>query len=371
MLPGSVVQADYARPLLNAFAADKGEVQIVRVSERLFPGVQERTVILLIDRAKASGGRVIYRRIANLDGLKRALLRESPRPSNRTHREAGNSRDTRLPWQLTAAEALIWDKICGDERVSQVGALLKVRIGVVTGANGFFIRSQAEIDALGKTVRSVPIISRGAWLGVVRWHGQAQVEVAQLPSRLLLFPRSESKLTVAARRELRRGEQEKIDKRSHCERRSPWYSITDTAAPELFLPYMGSQPWWLVVNEAGATCSNTIHRVWLKPEAKCAPESVAAGSWTTLFRLSAELYGRSYGGGVLKLEPSGVTNMRLPTLSASGALGDIESSFRTGGREAAQRVADQRLLVEGLGVSKRELVILKNAVARLEALRRR
>jgi adenine-specific DNA-methyltransferase len=369
LLPGSVLQADYARPLLNALAADKGEVQLIRVSERLFPGVKERTVLLLIDRARPSGGRVIYRRVADLEGLKSALLRESPR--GRATRAAKKEGGHRLPWRMTAAEAAVWDEICADEHVACLGTLVKIRIGVVTGANRFFIRSQAEADALGRSVHSVPIVSRGAWLGVARWGSDAQEEVAEEPSRLMLFPRSEGRLTVAARRELRRAEREKIDKRSHCERRSPWFSIRDTAAPELFLPYMGSQPWWLVVNEARATCSNAVHRVWLKPEVKLSPNAVAAASWTTLFRLSAELQGRSYGGGVLKVEPGGATEMCLPTLSAPDLLEEIEKTFRDEGREAAHRLADQRLLVERLGVAKRELAILKNASARLESLRRR
>jgi adenine-specific DNA-methyltransferase len=369
VLPGSVLQADYARPLLNALASDKGEVQLIRVSERLFPGVKERTVLLLIDRAKPSGGRVIYRRIADLDGLKRALFRESPRA--RAKRMDRKDERHRLPWRLTAAEAAVWDEICAKEDVSRLGTLMKIRIGVVTGANGFFIRSQTEVDALGKSVLSLPIVSRGAWLGVARWTSDAQRNVAEEPSRLVLFPRGEGRLTVAARSELRRGEKERLDTRSHCERRAPWYSIRDTAVPELFLPYMGSQPRWLVVNEAGATCSNTVHRAWLRPEVELSPESVAAASWTTLFRLSAELQGRSYGGGVLKLEPGGAMGMCLPTLSAPGLLQEIEKAFCDGGREAAQHLADQRLLVEGLGVAKRDLAILKKATVTLEALRRR
>lgn len=371
VLPGSVLHADYAQPLLNALAADKGEVQLIRISERLFPGVQERTVLLLIDRAQPSGGRVIYRRIADLDGLGRALLRKAPQ-GRRTSADASRERqDPRLPWRLTTTEAAVWEEICANKHVSRLGTLVKIRIGVVTGANSFFIRSRAEVEALGKAVDSVPIVSRGAWLGVPRWSRSAQDKVAGQPSRLVLFPSSEGRLSAAARAELRRGEKEEIDQRSHCERRSSWYSIVDTAVPDLFLPYMGSQPRWLVTNEAGATCSNTIHRVWLKEETKFSAEALAAASWTTLYRLSVELQGRSYGGGVLKLEPGGAAEVCLPAVGIPGLLGEIEEAFRTGGRDAAQRVADRRLLTDRLGVKEARLGILRNAAARLEELRRR
>jgi adenine-specific DNA-methyltransferase len=372
VLPGSVLHADYARPLLNALAADKGEVQLIRISERLFPGVQERTVLLLIDRAKPSGGRVIYRRIANLDGLKLALLREPPRRSLKPTEADRGHQDSRLPWRLTAAEAAVWEKICAAGCVSRLGELAKIRIGVVTGANDFFIRSEPEVQALGKAVRSVPIVSRGAWLRVPRWSSAAQGKVAEQRSRLVLFPDNEDGLSEVACEEIERGKKEQIDLRSHCAKRSPWYSISDTLVPELFLPYMGSQPCWLVINEAQATCSNTVHRVWLLPETKLSVESIAAASWTTLYRLSAELWGRSYGGGVLKLEPGGgATKLLLPALMAPGLLDEIEKAFHTGGRDAAQSIADKRLLTERLGVTKPELAILRKAAGRLEALRKR
>jgi len=359
--------------LLNALAADTGEVQLIRISERVFPGVRERTVLLLIDRAKGSGGRVIYRRIADLAGLKRALLRESSRARAKRPLGGGGHQDPnpRLPWRLTAAEATVWDGICSGEHVSRLGELAKIRIGVVTGANAFFIRSQAEVDALGSAVRSVPIVSRGAWLRVARWSHDAQAKVAEKPCRLVLFPLKAYRLSAAARTELRWAEEEEIDQRSHCARRSPWYCISDTVAPEMFLPYMGSQPPWLVTNDANVTCTNTIHRVWRHPDTKLSLESIAAASWTTLYRLSAEICGRSYGGGVLKLEPNGAAQLCVPAIEVPGLLDEIELVLRAGDTEAARRLADQCLLTDLLGVTRQEVSTLRKAAARLEALRKR
>lgn len=369
VLPGSVLQADYARPLLNALAEDKGEVHLIRISERLFPGVQERTVLLLIDRSKAGGGHVVYRSIANLEGLKRGLLTGTQRVPVRSR--PSTSLDTRLPWRLTRTETSVWEEIGASNGVSCLGTLAKIRIGVVTGANGFFIRSASDAIAMGTAVRSVPVVSRGAWLRVARWSGAEQARVADQPSRLLLFPSSERRLSVLARAALRSAEEHEIHLRSHCARRSPWQSIVDTAVPELFLPYMGSQPPWLVINDARATCSNAIHRVWLHPDTKLSVESLAAASWTTLYRLSAELCGRSYGGGVLKLEPAGAAGLRLPAVESPGLLEEIETVFRTRGCDAARVIADRRILMDRLGITGSQLAVIRDAAGRLEALRRR
>jgi hypothetical protein len=364
VLPGSVLHADYAEPLLDALAAKTGEVQLIRMSDRLFPGVQERTVLLLIDRAKSSGGKVIYRRIAGLDGLRRALGRELQRP----RRNGEGLRDSRLPWRLNATEAKVWEEVCARD-VAQLGDLARIRIGVVTGANSFFVRSESEAEALGRRVGSVPIVSRGAWLNQTSWDQARQAEVTELPSRLLVFPPSEEGLSGRAREELRRGERENLDQRSHCARRSPWYAIKDTASPDLFLPYMASQPRQMVINVAKATCTNAIHRVWLQPDAGLSVRALAAASWSTLYRLSAELVGRSYGGGVLKLEPTEAKALRIVMGGEPELLGEITRAQKDGGLEAGRQLADQRLLVDGLGLKNKEVKILATAAAGLEELR--
>jgi adenine-specific DNA-methyltransferase len=365
VLPGSVLHAEYAAPLLDALALQKGEVQLIRMTQRLFPGVQERTVLLLIDRTRLSRRRVVYRRMADLKALARGLKQNGNRRSVDRQRD-----DHRLPWRLTAAQSAAWDELCADERVQRLGDLGKVRIGVVTGANSFFVRSVEEAGALGKSIRTMPVVSRGGWLSKPRWNCKEQLAVSEKPSRLLLFPSGESRLTKAAKDALSAAEAEQIHERSHCLRRTPWYVVRDRAVPHLFLPYMGSGPPHLTVNEADATCTNAVHRVWLDSPEEGNKEAVAAASWTTLSRLSAELFGRSYGGGVLKLEPRGAGDLRIAS-TRPAVLDEIAEMLDLKGSEAACALADRRILEEGLGVEPGVVEILRAAAAALERLRLR
>jgi hypothetical protein len=76
----------------------------------------------------------------------------------------------------------------------------------------------------------------------------------------------------------------------------------------------------LVVNKSSYTCTNNILRLVWKIERS--PDDwirLALGTLSTLSQLSAELVGRSYGGGVLKLEPTELTHLAVPLLPVDKA----------------------------------------------------
>jgi hypothetical protein len=85
-----------------------------------------------------------------------------------------------------------------------------------------------------------------------------------------------------------------------CRNRAPWYAVPDVQVPDFILTYMSGRSPQLVKNEAGVTCTNTVHSVRIKdPDLarKLLP------SWnSTAVQLSCEMEGHPLGGGMLKLE---------------------------------------------------------------------
>jgi adenine-specific DNA-methyltransferase len=381
VLPGSILHADYAEPLLSALRSGHGETQLIRIRRRVFTEVQERTVILLVDRTAADREGLVPRQLADTEQLRRSLkaqrharaARQDPPAKPVLNSSAkptrGGLRSSRLPWRLTRAEAQLYEQVRAHGLVHPLGNLATVRIGVVTGANKFFVRSAQDIDALGNSVESLPIVSRGAWLQQPHWRATDQRAVSDKPSRLLLLDAAEEYRGVIAAK-LQEGEELGLHERHHCSKRKPWYALTDTKVPHLFLPYMGSLPPKLIVNDARATCTNSIHRVWKREEAKTTIRAIAAGSWSTLFALSAEIEGRSYGGGVLKLEPGGAAKTALPLGASAEFLDEIGNSVEEGGSETARHLVDQRLLIDGIGLNKKDVELLWSAASRLREQRR-
>ena len=168
----------------------------------------------------------------------------------------------------------------------------------MTGANAFFVRTPAEARLLGGRDRRWPIVvTRSKWLQRPVWTARDVERLDERPSRLLVIEPG-THIGKRLRSAIESAEKAGLDQRSHCRKRPPWYGLTAHDPPDLFLPYMRASAPRLIVNVACSTCTNAIHRVILRPGAP-SPPALAVASWTSLYRLSAELAGRHYGGGVL------------------------------------------------------------------------
>ena len=79
----------------------------------------------------------------------------------------------------------------------------------------------------------------------------------------------------------------------------------------IFLTYMSGREPNLVRNEAGCTCTNSVHSVRARDSSAA---SRLITSWESSFlKLSCELEGHPLGGGMLKLEPGEANQLVFPS----------------------------------------------------------
>ncbi len=131
------------------------------------------------------------------------------------------------------------------------------------------------------------------------------------------------------------------------------------------MPIMSASWPRLVVNNSGYTCTNNILKVFWKTERS--PEDwtrLALGTLSTLSQLSAELVGRSYGGGVLKLEPKEFAALIVPLVPegiASTLAQKVDNLLRQKNYIEATRLVDEALLNTDIDINEDKLVKLKAA----------
>jgi hypothetical protein len=234
--------------------------------------------------------------------------------------------------------------------VRKLGSLARVQVAIVTGANEFFTVNAETLSRFELHPWARPLLPKTSYARGLRVTlqdvGQAADDGA--PTYLLDFAGGPEPMGKALDY-LRTGEDLGLHGRFKCRTRSPWYAVPQVQRGSLLLPKRSHRHHRLLLNEAQVYTTDTIYRG--EPLAGVDGLALVATFHNSLTLLSAELEGRSYGGGVLELTPSEVARLLVPSCTDSaGWLEDLDAISRTHGGQldAADRLAaatDQRIAI--------------------------
>ena len=363
VLPAELLSVNYAaevrRFLLNRFS----NVRLVMFENRVFPGVLEEVVLLL---AEGSGGAKCFEvyQARGLEGL--ASIDAT---SWIEHHPEQNEKWT--PALLSPASHSAYRTLSVSEGFSPLLDWGETYLGAVTGNNRYFSLSRSDAAELrlpeGDVIRISPPGSRH--LRGLRFTRDAWEALARDDARCLLFyPRD--KLRAAAGRYVSQGEAEKVHKAYKCAVRSPWWKVPLVSVPNLFLTYMNHDRPRLIANDAGVHIVNSLYGVGLRYGKRVLGRDllpIACLNSVTL--LGAEVVGRAYGGGLLKLEPREADKLPVPSEQLLRKIGDdlrnlrpqLSVALRQNDLSRAVEMVDRVLLTDGLGVSDDEIAGLRAA----------
>jgi adenine-specific DNA-methyltransferase len=165
-----------------------------------------------------------------------------------------------------------------------------------------------------------------------------------------------------------------VPARYKCRVRKPWYAVPiPKRRPDAFIPYMAHLGPRLIVNRLGARNTNLLHGVALRPGAPSV-RALAVAMCSSLTLLSAEIEGRAYGGGVLKMETREAESLRIPAINQEtgrlleGRFDEADRLVRGGETAAASRLADEVLNVDHETVWNAYLVFRTRRLGRRRAL---
>lgn len=219
---------------------------------------------------------------------------------------------------LTEHERSVLEGLAVTKGVKAFEDVADVQVGIVTGANSFFLVPDEVIESfdLGRYAR--PMFGRSDHVAGVIYDERSHTanKVRGVPTNFLWFngtPRS--KLGQGAARYIEEGEALGLHTRFKCRIREPWYSVPSVfAAPIGMLKRSHDYP-RMVLNKMGALTTDTAYRIQTRG---LDPSRLVFSSVNSLTALTAELEGRHYGGGVLELVPSEINRLLIP-LPARGS----------------------------------------------------
>lgn len=258
------------------------------------------------------------------------------------------------------------------KNVSRFDSLADVDVGIVTGANKFFLVSDEVVEKFGLNKWAYPMFGRSEHVDGVIYSkaSHALNRKKGLPTNFIWFANdSAEKLPDTARTYIASGEQRGLHHRYKCRVRTPWYSVPSVYfAPVGMLKRAHDFP-RLILNLAKAFTTDTAYRI--KPKT-VSSEILVYLFVNSLTALTAELEGRHYGGGVLELVPSEIERLLIPVpLSASHSLNSLDDAFKSGAKsDEVLAMQDERVL-KSVGLFKSEIETLFTAWSRLRFRRQR
>lgn len=375
VLPGSFLEADYATSLREDIVARFEEVIAIQLVERMFlsVGAEERTVVLLCSGFGGSSKGIQISHCTSADQLDSAIATKS---------QVNPLLDKPIALQqLHAAlgETSIYDTLSASTDAVNLGDLCKVLIGTVTGANRFFIMSpsRAKLHLLGER-NLKPILSKFAHIQGAQIN---EVDIEDWRSQdkpYLLFHLPDRRMSDAAMNYVATYPDNERLKNSTFRRRKDWLRADDGRMPDAFFSYMMHDGPRMVINNAAINATNSIHRIFFNSSVSQQTRKLVVISLCSTFsQLSAEHVGRSYGSGVLKIEPSEANRIRLilpkdkSAEQTDAAFSQIDACFRQGNPEGAQQVANMFILGGRKKTDRGQLVLALTSELEIARNRRR
>lgn len=305
VLPGSFLQADYAINVRKYLSQSFKDVICVLMHERFFKneGTEEETVVLL---AKNRGEYLPGSTINFVDALDVTRLQRiiEDWECGITQGKPLEGRPSYLSANISVASS--YKKICEANECIVLGDVLQINIGVVTGANRFFVIDRNKVKDLGLRCNDLlPILGRFKFAKGLSFSGEDFSSLIKEGNRgYLVSPIKFPPVNSSLAKYLESFTAEERSKVSTFKKRAIWHAPDDGRVPDAFFPVMNHHGPRLVLNDTKVTCTNTIHRAFFKASVTCATKKLCAISMLTSFsQLSAEFVGRRYGSGVLKHEP--------------------------------------------------------------------
>lgn len=314
VLPAELLSTNYAAPVRQFLLSRFESLELVTFETQIFPDAEADTVLV-----KASGWLGEPAGVATLRQTRDASTLGSLHRGTTWATTDPAARWTPLHIQDATIEAIT--ELIPSEAFVPLQELGDTTLGMVTGANKFFTLSPQRVRELGIPHRDLLRVSPP---GSSHLRGLALTDSAMTrlgqdgqATRLLYPSDNPAPETIAY---IESGHATGVDTAYKCRVRKPWWRVPALAPADLLLTYMNADTSRLTTNQASARHLNSVHGVYLKDDVRgLAREVLPVASLNSFTLLGAELVGRSYGGGILKIEPREADRWWMPSAATMTA----------------------------------------------------
>lgn len=311
VVPSEIVHVMHAQSLRTYLGQQCRRIVIVDPQEIWFEGTLQGAVLLLAEKKATPQTHGEGLGIHRVSG--RTFLQSDPEEIFNAPK-AINGKTVEGKWTralVPSSTVSLLDNVEQDNRFFRFDESATVDVGIVTGANKFFLVTDEVVRRNGLKKWAHPMFGRSDHCpGVIYDDAQhARNAATGKPTNFLWMPDGSVEKSAKGRAYIESGERENFHKRYKCRIRSPWYAVPSVYATEVGMLKRSHDTPRLILNRAGAYTTDTAYRI---RALRGTADALVYGFYNGLTALSAELEGRHYGGGVLELVPSEIEKLLLP-----------------------------------------------------------
>lgn len=343
VIPAELLQVTYAGQLREYLLESYAEITLVTFRRLVFEGVLQEVVLFLGIRGRGPA-RMRTVQVSDATSLATADLNVESAPTLLHDHEKW------IKYFLDPAQIEVLRKARADDDLTPLGKLADVDVGIVTGRNSFFTLTDEQVRELALVDYARPLVSRGAQLSGLTYTKECRAHdlgknlrtwILDAPDDLTDHPRLAEYVHS--------GEQAGVHTGYKCSIRKPWWRTPSMWVPDAFLLRQIHLAPRLTANQAGATTTDTVHRVRMHGGVDPVALGVAFHNSATF--AFTEVMGRSYGGGILELEPREAELLPVPSpeLVTPELATDVDVLLKSGEHEKALDLVDRHLLIGALG----------------------
>jgi adenine-specific DNA-methyltransferase len=350
VIPAELLQVNYAAELRLFLSKNYSYITLITFKKLVFDGIQQEIVLLLGER---NGSEHTGIRTIELEGIDDLISYKHTAFQSEILKEMDHSTEKWTMYFLDDTELELLRALKANPQLSLAKDAIDVDVGIVTGLNEFFVLTEEQVEKYALRPYTQRIVGRSAHLSGIRFTNSdwvANVE-NQSPAFLLRTPDLPFYCLPEELKEyITSGEEKGLNKGYKCRIRNRWYVVPSVWIPHAFMLRQVHHYPKIILNDADATCTDTIHRVKLRNGTPA--KTVATAFLNSLTFAFSEVMGRSYGGGVLELEPNEAEKLPLPLVGADTLdLNELDGLLRKGDIYAALDITDNILLRKGIGLS--------------------
>src|SRR6218665_155147 len=354
VLPAEILQVSFALQLRKFIAHFYNKINIISFEKLVFPDIQQEVVLLLCEKNDTKEHNIEHIELKYASELKTLDTAKLKSPKKKIDFKSNK-------WTfcfLEQEEIDFLENIAKKKNIPTLGKYAKVEVGITTGANDFFTVPLTTVEEYKLQDYAKPMVGRSVQVNSVIFTKEdwEKNKFSKAKAHLLAFPDKENlNQNNGAVKYIAHGESLNIHKGYKTGIRNDWFAVPSLKiSGALFIRRNNLYP-RLIINEAGAYTTDTMHRVFVKPDTDI--KALTASYYNSLSLAFAEVSGRSHGGGVLELMPNEAEKILLPYHKENAELLlQIDELIRNKTEiEEVLKITNEVILKQRCGLTKKEI----------------